>query len=291
MKMKKIFLGGLFLLFLVSCSNHVDFGEQYKKVVYIVKSDNKVYVRQHKISAEEQEGGISLYCGGSDVLKEDVTVTLVSDEEAMRVYNSKNFDETNQYKKLILLPEEYYTIPSYSVTIKAGTEYTKMPINLVTKNINPDSCYVIPLSIGEISQYEVNEKLKTIFYQIELINDYSGNCVGTLKNIKGEDTTFTAKDKVLKAIDEQQIRTSIYNLNAEYEFLGTNFMVLTVGVDNKVTIAPWKDAEIEDLGNSLYIPERKTFILHYKCKDASGNVLTIEEDLVNSEAMDIVDED
>lgn len=285
MKMKKLFLGGLFLLFLASCSNHVDFGEQYKKVIYIVKSSNKVYTCQHKILSEEQEGSISLYCGGSDVLKEDVTVTLVPDEEAMRIYNSKNFDETNQYKKLVLLPEEYYTIPSYTVTIKSGTEYAKMPIHLVTKNINPDSCYVIPLSIGEISQYEVNEKLKTVFYQIELINDYSGNCVGTLKNIKGTDTTFTAKDKVLKAIGENQVRTSVYNLNSDPEFMEGHFMVLTVGAGNQVTITPWKDAEVQDLGNSVYLPDRKTFTLHYRCKDASGHMQTIEEDLVNSEVI------
>lgn len=289
--MNRLFLGVIFLLLLGSCSNHVDFGEQYKKIVYIVKSNDKVYTREHKISAEQQEGGISLYCGGSDDLKEDVTVTLVPDREAMEAYNVKNFDEENQYKKLVLLPEEYYEIPAYSVTIKAGTEYTKLPIYLNTEKLNPDTCYAIPLSIAEVSKFEVNPDLKTVFYQIELINDYSGSYVGTLKNINGNDTTFTAKDKTLKAMSERQVITSIYNLDADQEDLETNFMILNIGLDNQVTILPWKNAEIEDLGNSVYVPSLKTFTLHYKCKDSAGKTVTIEENLVNSEMTDIDDEE
>lgn len=283
--MKKLILFGLVAFVLASaCSNHVDFGEQYKKVVYIVKSNNKVYTREHKIASEVQEGDISIYCGGSDELKSDVTVTLVPDVEAMEAYNAKNYDESEAYKQLVVLPEEYYEIPTYTVTVKAGTEYTKVPIRLKTERLDPDVYYAIPLSIARISQYELNEDLKTIFYQVSLINDYSGDYVGTLKNIKGQDTTYTAKDKKLKAMAERQVRTSIYNLEDEHSDLETNFMLLTVGADNHVSISPWKDAEIEDLGNSMYLPEKKTFILHYKCKNASGKEVVIEENLVHSEA-------
>lgn len=283
--MNKLLLLGWTVLFLTSCSNHVDFGEQYKKIVYIVKSDNKVYLRQHKITGTEQIGDIALYCGGSDDLKEDVTVTLMKDEESMDAYNNKTFDASNQHEKLVVLPEKYYKIPSYDVVIKAGTEYTKIPITLQTNELDPDVCYAIPLSIKEVSRYEINDKLKTVFYQLELVNDFSGNYLGTLKNIQGKDTIFTAKDKELKAIEENKVRTVIYNLNADHENLETNFMVLTISADNKVTINPWKNAKIRDLGNSVYDPVKKTFTLHYECRDNADNLIKIEEDLVDSDAV------
>lgn len=285
MKINKLFLAGLSLFFLGSCSSDVDFGEQYKKIIYIVNSDDKAYVREHKIISEEQEGGISLYCGGSDVLKEDVKVTIVSNVEAMEAYNNKNFEDINQHKKLIVLPDEYYSIASYSVTIKAGTEYLKFPIILKTEGLNADSSYAIPLSISDASNYEINKDLQTIFYQIKLVNEYSGDYIGLIQNIRGvDDTVFAARDKHFKAIKEREIRTSIYNFNDEIvdiENMKTNLMLLTVAADNSVRISAWEDAYIEDLGGSKYYPETHQMVLNYKCKNSADEILTLREILVD----------
>lgn len=289
-KINKLFLTLFVLLFVGACSSDVDFGEQYRKIVYIVKSENTVYVREHKIVSEEQAGGISLYCGGSDELKEDVKVTVtLTDIDVIKRYNAKNFTAWNDnlHDALEMLPAEYYSIDSYSATIKAGAEYAEIPIMIATEDIDPDKNYVIPLAISDASGYEVQEGLDTVLYQVSLINDYSSDYTSIIQNVVGvDDTIVLAKNKYFKAMAENAVRTSVYTLNDEtidYNNLKNNLMTLTIANDNTVTIVGWKSANVTDLGGSKYDPVKHIMYLHYKYEDADGDVLEIIETLTNLE--------
>lgn len=274
-----VFLG---LIFGSGCSNHVDFGEQYKKIIYIVNSNDQVFTHQHRISDTLQPMFISLYCSGTVPPEEEIPVVLKLNPEAMAEYNKSSFDEISYYKHLVMLPEEYYEVPSWKTVIKPGEVYGKLPIHLKTMNWDPDSVYVLPLSIESVSgNYEVNPKLSTIFYQIELTNNYSGEFNGLCMYLKDGKEMFISKDKKLKAIDVNKLRLSIYNLSDENKDLEDHFMVLTVLPDMSVKITPWKNAVITDLGDSTYDPVKKTFVLHYECLDSSGNTMKIEETLKN----------
>lgn len=267
-----------------ACSNHVDFGEQYKKIVYIVNSNDQVFIHQHRISDTIQPMFVSLYCSGTLAPEEDIPVVLELDSFAMVTYNKRYFDESTAYKHLVMLPAAFYEISSWSTSIQAGEVYGKFPINLKTRSWDPDSVYVLPLSIQSVPDaYEINSKLRTIFYQIELINDYSGDFNGLCMYEKNEKEMIISKDKKLKAIDINQVRLSIYNLSDEHEDREEHFMVLTVLPDRQVKITPWKNAVIKDLGGSFYDPVKKTFTLYYECLDASGNTMKIKETLTNIE--------
>lgn len=287
MKINKIFLAVLALLFIGACSSEVDFGEQYRKIIYIVNSNDMAYLREHKITTEEQEGVVSIYCGGSDVLKDDIKVTIVPAEEAMERYNKRTFTEDNEnlHKKLEVLPAEYYSIASYSVTIQAGTEYATLPIMLKTEGLDADGYYAIPLAIGNASGYEVQKNLDTIFYQIKLINDYSGEYNSVIQNVIAPgDTVLVAKGKFLKAMEERVIRTSMYNLDDEtskIDNMESNLMLLTIAADNTVTISPWENAQLRDLGGSKYDPVAHTMTLNYEYENSDGDKLTLIEVLTD----------
>lgn len=274
-----------FSLFLgTGCSNHVDFGEQYKKIIYIVNSNDQVFINQHRISDTVQPMFISLYCSGTVAPEENIPVVLKLNPNAINEYNKSSFDESSYYKHLVMLPEEFYEVPSWETVIRQGEVYGKLPIYLKTMNWDPDSVYVLPLSIESVSgDYEINSKLSTIFYQIELTNNYSGEFNGLCMYLRDGKEMFISKDKKLKAIDVNKVRLSIYNLSDENKDLDDHFMILTVLPDMKVKITPWKNAVITDLGNSVYDPVKKTFILHYECLDGSGNTIEIEETLTNIE--------
>lgn len=62
-------------------------------------------------------------------------------------------------------------------------------------------------------------------------------------------------------------------------------MLLTIGADStSVTIKPWLDAQITDLGKSTYDKKRQSFYLRYSYTDADGKTFDIEEKITNLDA-------
>lgn len=86
--MKPIILltAGLMIYILAACSTDVDFGEQYKKIIYIVNSNNRVITQKVDI-APENKGAVTVYCGGTEFSGNDITVQYKMDTAAMNAYN------------------------------------------------------------------------------------------------------------------------------------------------------------------------------------------------------------
>lgn len=281
--MKRIVFNGLVIFLLLSCNNNYKIGEQYKKVISIVHSFNEVYSPEIKISDEVQEDNISVYISGSEKSGEDVHVVIDIADSIITKYDSINYNKYTWNDRLRILPESCYEIPSHTVTIKKGEEFGVLPIYLRTDVIDVDSNYAIPITIVSTDKYEINEERNTIIFQINLVNDYSAYYVGILNRYEDGHLIQLSKNKHLKAITENSVRTTIYNFSDDERYAETNLMELEILSDNSVKIKKYRNSYIEDLGNSTYDPDKKVFHLHYKCMTEEGEYFDIDEILTDSE--------
>lgn len=268
---------------LSACSDSiVDFGEQYKKTVYLVNSRDLLYTGEHAYDVETNEIMVSVYCASSEPIKKDLDVKLFVDEEALKAFNTQSALSNPLYVDKILLPESYYDLNNTIVTIEAGHQYGVLRIPLRTEGLNPDISYVLPLSIESNSAgYDINPDLRSLIYEIKMTNEYSGDYSGS--SIESAQTIRSVQP-TLQAISANQVRMPIHNLSSSVENLDTNFMVLTIAQDGTVSITPWGNAKVIDLNKSFYDRKQKRYELYYEFTTEDGNVLEIEEKITNIDA-------
>lgn len=76
--------------FFWSCTSEpADFGEQYKKTLYIVNSRDMLYVGEHAYGSENNSMQFSVYCASSEPIKSDLTVQLEINPKALDSLNKK----------------------------------------------------------------------------------------------------------------------------------------------------------------------------------------------------------
>ncbi len=284
MKNYKITLSGLMLLLLMACSDaNVDFGEQYKKTLYIVKSRDMLYSEECKFGEEKNSISFAVYCAGTEPIKSDITVKLRVVPEALDSLNRMRALGNPLYVDKVLLPDANYTLEDPTVTIKAGHQYAVLNVPFKSTGLDPDKQYVLPLKIVSNSgNFDVNRELNTMIYEIKMINGYSGEFSGSSMELP---KTIRSVQPILKAMSESVLRMPIHTLQSDVTFLQTNFMLLTVANDSTtVTITPWKDSNVRDLGGSTYDRVKRRFDLHYTFTDGDGDELTIYEKIVNLNA-------
>ena len=258
----------------LSCSSEVDFGEQYKKTVYIVNSNELLYTCEHFLEAQNDEIVIAVYCASSEPITSDIQVRLKMEPKALDTLNILNaFDAL--YVDKVLLPEANYQLNSEpDVTIKAGTQYGTLRIPFHFTGLDPDVSYTLPfILVSNSAGYEINPDLQAIVYELKMMNRYSGNFSG-LSHLSI--TERINVQPVLKALSANTVRMPIHNLNSDWANIDTNFMVLTIADDGSVAITPWANAEVTDLSESFYDADRKSFELHYQFMSA-GKTITVTE--------------
>lgn len=265
------------MLVLASCSNEVNFGEQYKKVVYIVNSNNLLYTGEHSFETEKDVIPISVYCASSQPITRDLRVRLKIDRHALDSLNALQVLADPSYINRVMLPEDSYQLEGEQyVTIEAGKQYGVLYIPFDFTGLDPSIPYALPVSlVSNNADYEINSKLKSIVYQIEMVNQYAGNYNGSSQT---SPTSIVGIQPTLKAMSINTVRMPIHNLSDEEEDILTNFMALTIAGDNSVSISSWGIADVTDLGGSKYDPVRQSFELYYQFTDASAirhNVTTI----------------
>lgn len=260
-----------------SCQEKYEDVEVYKKLIYIVDSENTIAYLPHQFQEEASEGFISLYCGGSLMSDKDVDIKMTLDDELIEKYNYFEF-ENDVTKYVKALPKENYSIPSLSLTMKSGEACARMPINIKTNKLSPDETYVIPLKIESLSNYEINPKLSKILYGLKLQNEYSGlyNMSGTITKIGGKPQNVF-KSKTVVALEKNICRIYIATESEDKENIATHTLTFNVENDNKVTIN--NTGKITDLGKSYYDPEKKAFCLNYRF-EKSGEDYDIREVLL-----------
>ena len=269
------------LAILFACDSNVDFGEQYKKVIYIVNSNDILYEKEYNFGVEDNSINISVYCAGTLPTDKDVKIEFELDPVLLDSINKIYAVADPFYINKILIPKSNYTVSNLNATIKSGSEYGVLKIPFSYDGLSPDSNYVLPLSIASSSNdYEINPKLSSIIYQVKMVNEYSGLYTGSSKELP---STNRAVQPYLKAISANQVRLPIHNLTDKIELTKTNFMLLTITQDIvakdsvSVSIKPWNDALINDLGGSTLNTKTMSFDLYYSFINNLGKEILINE--------------
>lgn len=263
-------------LSMTSCSDDVDFGEQYKKTVYIVNSKGCLHTVEHFFETENDEIVLSVYCASSEPITADLRAQLKMDPKTLDSLNTVNESIDELYIDKVMLPTaNYQLVGEPNVTIKAGTQYGTLSIPFNFTGLDPDVAYTIPVTlVSNDAGYDINPDLQKIVYEVKMMNQYSGNFIGNSQELAA---AKRGVQPVLKAISRNTVRMPIHNLSGDWANIETNFMLLTINDDGSVAIAPWINADVTDLGGSVYDANSQTFELHYEFKNAAGTTFTIAE--------------
>lgn len=280
-KMQAFLLTGMILA--SSCSNEVDYGEQYKKTIYMVNSNNLLYQAEH-FYGEQNKMVFSVYCASSEPITSDVTVQLEFDRYPLDSLNAIRTLSDPTYVPRELLSADHYEMPANpTVTIKAGEQYGTLEVPFQADDLDPLKSYTVPMTIVSNSAgYDINPQLESIVYEPVMANGYSGNYTGV--SSESERVARTVQP-VLKALSANTVLMPVHNLSGDWQYLDTNFMVLTIAADSTtVTIAPHGSANVVDRGGSSYNKERQRFELHYSFTTANNVTFTITETIANVKA-------
>ncbi|MDR1668203.1 MAG: DUF1735 domain-containing protein [Bacteroidales bacterium] len=270
-----------------SCNSDVDFGEQYKKTIYLVHGQNLLYTKEHRYGTENDKLVFSVYCASSEPITASVSVLLQIDGHALDSLNARGLLENEAYVDREILPNGSYTFPAEAqVTIPAGQQYALLEVPFYPEGLNSDVAYTLPVTIVSNSRnYDLSPEARSLVYEVKMINKYSGDFVGT----SADPSAVRPVQPVLKAISVNQVRLPIHNLEAEeQQYLDSHFMLLTIAEDGKVAIAPWSNAKIADLGGNFYDEVQQSYELHYRYTDDNGDIFTVTEKIANVNAPKIV---
>ena len=288
MKLSNFWFAGILFFLCNACSTEVDFGEQYKKQIYIVNGNNR-YVETEFAMDEEVEGFVTFYCSGTEGSSRNIEVRYKTDPEALQKFNATEYGD-NPAKSLVCLPEEVLTFHEPVVTIPAGKEYAALKFTIRTAELDPGLNYAIPITITYVSDYEIIQELKTLFYKVKLMTAYTGMYNSVVKIYNGFDYETTKYvQKRVTAASKTSIKVPFMN-NKETE-TGSNDYI-TVQLDeatNQLTLS----SEVEGFGNvssfmifdngwvtldiNYYNPETKEFILGYKYQESGKSLKMIYE--------------
>jgi hypothetical protein len=249
------------MLGFVACNeNEIFEKELYKKVIGLLSNDDKVFAIEHDLNEETSTGYISVSCGGSRHIEEDILVTIEPDNELLDRYNRLQFDTaTTQYAQY--LPEWRYEIPRMNTTLEAGSpdSYSKIEIKITPDGLSPDSAYMIPLRIKSVSSQEVNAAKNNVLYQVYIKNSYARQVETTYYKMKGtkfEDgssyihPTPVSVDKIFYPISKNRVRTlaglqAFAEKKATLNEIDLYGIILEVNEDSTVNIRPCGSLALE----------------------------------------------
>ena len=196
----------------------------------------------------------------------DINVTLAVSPAAIDNYNAAHADD----EPVVIMPAAAYTMPT-TVTIPAGQRRVEVPISIVSKMLDPNFTFGIPVTITDASGEVISKNFASLVVKVAVKNQYDGKY-----SYKGY--IFREGDPVLSGFFKDL--TSNLETNGAN---GVNFPNpvwsngtgvggiggLTINVDpatNKVTM---KSKDNASLGNdpaydNRYDPATKTFYLSFK---------------------------
>lgn len=267
---KNIFPGCLLaaaLLVFAGCeSNDPMEDEQYEKVVYVVGASQNVITRQLAYSNTPQETFASVAISGTHPITEDVSVNLKTKNSVIDWYNNKYkyLDTDIRYQ---VMPEEHYTLASYSTSIKANDAYARLPVSIVTEGLHCDSLYALTFAIESVSDYIYNQTDSALIMTFEFVNDYSGTYLFsgaryTLDD-QGEITTTTlmSYNRTFKAVSTNAVRFYNEQQAETIANIRDHCLVLTLSND-QVMLSPWEDVDLMEEACS-YDSAHKVFSIDY----------------------------
>lgn len=276
--------------------------EQYKQVFAFVSDADHFNDKIVSFDSTEATGYISISVGGTKPTSQDIHVNIVEDASVLKDYNAQTYD-VNIEKYARLLPSSNYTIGSLQCTVKAGDIRGTVPITIRPANLSPDTTYVIPFRIASYDYGEANPNRNYLLYRIRTCNKWckgdgtSSYTMSATRRIVGDSTWINMPgSKVLYPIAKNKVRTMAANedYSSNKHNLDAYGIYITVGDDNRLTLTPCRDLELEQitsddscydadypntytLDNDGYVSYH-TFLLHYRYK-SDGEWYEIKEEL------------
>lgn len=196
----------------------------------------------------------------------DIKVTLAVSPAAIDNYNAAHSDD----EPIVIMPAAAYTMPT-TVTIPAGQRRVEVPITAISKMLDPNFTYGIPVTITDASGEVISKNFASLVVKVAVKNQYDGKY-----SYKGY--IFREGDPVLtgfyKGLTSDLETNGANGLNFPNPVWSNGTGVggiggLTINVDpttNKVTM---KSKDNATLGNTpgydnRYDPATKTFYLSFK---------------------------
>lgn len=274
MKCKVYSILFLVTVILSSCNNLKD--EQFEK--YVIFARNGFFERE----LEYKQGvtittEISAAISGTDILKNDIQIGLTIDEKILAEHNFDKFrnDEALYYK---ILPTDSYQLQNKSITIKSGDEYGTEVITINPSNMDMYTDYVLPISIGSVSDYNIGEKkYASMLMNIIFKNSFSGLYAMSAKlydyseNVESS-LTMNSRLRVVNAntcymyagnITESNVDKARYIINVQLKEDGTlnlsatnpdiEFVAEPSNIESQVNVAEILDGEITLFVNYTYL--------------------------------------
>lgn len=267
--MKNIFLFTLFLMFLLAgCDVESPMeNDLYPQKVYIVGARDQVIHRDLDIGNVPDTILVSVAVSGSLPSREDVTVTIEENPEAIELYNSRNVSaEAVQFRKL---DNEVYSYPMEQLTINTGQVYNTYPIYIDPATLHCDSLYMLSLKLVSTSAYELNNEDTVALVRFNMMNKYSGLYYvdGVIKNVANPSDSLKYKmTRNLVATDDgNTIRMYHYNNETE-DYRDSHTFKITVNPDNTLSFATWEAFNLLN-GGGTYHPDLKVYELWYTFDD------------------------
>lgn len=241
--MKTINYSFLFLLALTAsltaCDGDKLADELFVKHVLINQNGFRDYELNY-VDASVRDTIITVAVNGSSRLDRDVRVSLKVNPDTLEGYNWEKFrnDRTLYHE---LLPEECYSFDAEEVIIRAGTEYTDIPIRFHLDRIDKEKDFVLPISIASTSEYEIGRpEYSTVLMHIVLANAYTGTYAlsGTIREVATGDFVDVRMTRTLRVVDPNTV--SFYaGSTSERVADRENYRIeMTVNADSTLTFLP-----------------------------------------------------
>lgn len=237
--MKKIYyiiIASLVALLMVSSCQYNTLPEElFTKTVLLNQNGFREYDLPF-IGVTTKDTTISIAVSGSSKLATDVRARIDVRPELLEDYNWEQFrsDESLYFS---LLPEDCYEFSRDFFTIKAGMEYTSVPIRFYLDEFDRTKNYVLPIAIVEATEYPVADpKYSTVLMSLVLSNSNSGiyNMVGVLQEQGGDGVLDVQMTRTLKAVDNETV--SMYVSNTSERFSGRENMLMHMKVNADSTL-------------------------------------------------------
>jgi len=248
------------LAFITACNEDKVFErEQYKHVIAI-KSDGvyKIFNQEVDLSNVDADGFangfIAADVGGSLPTGQAIKLSIVEDPVILDQYNQYNF-ATVTYKYANYIPDDRKIISDYSISIPAGERSGIMNIRVRPGGLSPDSAYMIPFRVSNVSAYEMNQDESTVLYNLQWKNQWTSTAniakyshkgvtaqwgsVGTVPN-DGPDTevnTLAQKDVYPLSVNQVRIFAADHIFTSDVLAIKEWGLILTVDEAGNVKIS------------------------------------------------------
>ncbi|MEI6946462.1 DUF4361 domain-containing protein [Paraflavisolibacter sp. H34] len=257
--------------------------EQYLKSVYLVGANQSSNEGMQVVNLPYKSGAgdtaatyISVATGGSLVIDRDLTAQVQeAGGESVKQYNSMYLYKPTDIK-YSLLNSASYAIPDFTVPLKRGATYGRLPIAIKTAGLHPDSLYALTFKIGSVSDPDYIAIRKTdsvLLFSFRLYNAYSGTYQATgrfytFNNAAVRDTASLSLGRTMKAINHNTVRFFHLATTESMANVAAGGVTATVNADNSLTVSPWGSLVLSASGGT-YDGATATFTIWYNYQEGS----------------------